>query len=414
MDLSADGAPVRVATDVATDKGALPVRYTSHILTASAAVLLIGGSSVPAAAFWANFANPRSAVMPPESGGSSPTVRRPGSNAPTTASRPIRTPAKPEPAATDLAAKATGPLHIVISIDRQELTLYSDGEPIARSRVSTGTSGHPTPTGVFSVIQKDRWHRSNLYDDAPMYYMQRITWSGVALHQGVVPNHPASHGCVRLPEAFARQLWSATTLGARVIIARGELAPVAISHPGLFAPKRAPQVSQAQSLKAAEEAWAFAQLTSKAPLAGTTVSDLPAASAPEPAAPAGTPRALKGGALSVFISRKEGRLYVRKGFEPLFDVAVTIERAEEPLGTHVLTAMAQNDDSTMRWTVFSMAPAAAGSPASAAGALDRIAIPQEARERISELLAPGASVIISDQGLGPETGKGTDFIVLTR
>ena len=108
----------------------------------------------------------------------------------------------------------------------KHLTLYSDGQPIAHSRVSTGVPGHATPTGVFSVIQKDRWHRSNIYNNAPMYYMQRITWSGVAMHQGVVPSGPASHGCIRLPEAFARQMWGITKLGARVIVTRGDVTPV--------------------------------------------------------------------------------------------------------------------------------------------------------------------------------------------
>ena len=106
--------------------------------------------------------------------------------------------------------------------------------PVAHSRVSTGTPGHPTPTGVFSIIQKDRWHRSNLYGNAPMSFMQRITWSGVAMHQGIVPNYPASHGCIRLPEAFARQLWATTKMGARVIVARGDVTPVAIAHAKLF------------------------------------------------------------------------------------------------------------------------------------------------------------------------------------
>ncbi|MEA2923605.1 MAG: hypothetical protein QOD25_727, partial [Alphaproteobacteria bacterium] len=83
----------------------------------------------------------------------------------------------------DVAAKAKGVLTVVVSISKQQLTLYSDGQPIAHSRVSTGVPGHATPTGVFSVIQKDRWHHSNIYSNAPMYFMQRITWSGVAMHQ---------------------------------------------------------------------------------------------------------------------------------------------------------------------------------------------------------------------------------------
>src|SRR5262249_30676533 len=95
----------------------------------------------------------------------------------------------------DVTAQAKGLLSVIISLDKQRLTLYSDGQPIAHSHISTGVPGHPTPTGVFSVIQKDRWHHSNIYSNAPMYFMQRITWSGVAMHEGVVPNHPASHGC---------------------------------------------------------------------------------------------------------------------------------------------------------------------------------------------------------------------------
>jgi hypothetical protein len=319
------------------------------------------------------------------------------------------------PADSTLAEKAAqGPLQIIISLDKQQLTLYAGGEAIAQSRISSGASGHTTPTGVFSVIEKDRWHRSNIYDNAPMYFMQRITWSGLALHQGVVPNYPASHGCIRLPEAFAKQLWTVTRLGARVIIARGESTPVAISHPRLFAkkPASAPMVSQLDSLAAAQQAWTFAQLASKAPLLGATLTDTSAfgvpASDPNTAQP--SPKPLKAGPVSVFISRKEGKLFVRKGFEPVLDIPVTIANPEMPLGTHVFTAIGQNGDHAMRWNVVSMTRGAG----SAAEALDRVTIPQTARDQISEMMSTGASLIISDEGLGRETGKGTDFIVLTR
>ena len=184
-----------------------------------------------------------------------------------------------------MAAKAKGVLTVVVSIDKQQLTLYSDGQPIAHSRVSTGAPGHPTPTGVFSVIQKDRWHRSNIYDNAPMYYMQRITWSGVAMHQGVVPNGPASHGCIRLPEAFARQMWGITKLGVRVIVAYGDVTPVAISNDRLFALKRRrsrksepeatpeTEVSSADKIKAAYGILETAQL--QPGKGNTTASDAP-------------------------------------------------------------------------------------------------------------------------------------------
>src|ERR1700733_6565538 len=130
-----------------------------------------------------------------------------------------------------------GPLQIIISIADQRVSLFDNGALIARSPVSTGTQGHPTPLGVFSVISKQRWHRSNIYSAAPMPYMQRITWSGIALHAGVVPGHPASHGCIRLKNDFAVRLWHLTKRGTRVIIAHGDVQPVEITNPHLFQPK---------------------------------------------------------------------------------------------------------------------------------------------------------------------------------
>jgi lipoprotein-anchoring transpeptidase ErfK/SrfK len=368
-------------------------------------------------------------------------------------------PAKAKPGAEDVAAKAKGVLSVVISIDRQQLTLYSDGRPVARSRVSTGVPGHPTPTGVFSVIQKDRWHRSNLYYNAPMYFMQRITWSGVAMHQGVVPNSPASHGCIRLPESFARQMWGITKLGMRVIIARSDVTPVAISNERLFTIKREPaepkgeaQAKLPETVGGTANAFELAQLSAakRDGQAFNTASDVSKPLSPaldamayalgRPRETTGPelkpvePRPLKPGPISVFISRKEGKLFVRKGFEPLFDVPVTFEEPDRPLGTHVFTALALNDDNTtLRWNVVSMpgtGPAPAKKPAkgkhveppaapaasasNASEALARVTIPPDGLERISELMSPGASLIISDKGLGSETGKGTDFIVLTR
>ena len=372
-----------------------------------------------------------------------------------------KSPAKAKANTDDVAAKAKGLLSVIISIDKQRLTLYSDGQPIAYSRVSTGVPGHPTPTGVFSVIQKDRWHHSNIYSNAPMYFMQRITWSGVAMHEGVVPNHPASHGCIRLPGAFARQMWGITKLGVRVIITHGEVTPVAISNERLFTLKREPaepkgeaQAKLPETTGGTSNAFELAQLSAArrdGRASNTTVLDVSKPLAPALDAMAyalGTPREttgpefkpvepkpLKPGPISVFISRKEGKLYVRKGFEPVFDAPVTFADPNRPLGTHVFTALAVNgDNTTLRWNVVSMpgagsppvkksvkgkrveTPAApvVGPASNATEALDRVTIPPDALERISELMSPGASLIISDKGLGGETGKGTDFIVLTR
>src|ERR1700709_366864 len=101
--------------------------------------------------------------------------------------------------------------------------------------------GHPTPMGVFSIIQKHKFHHSNIYSGAPMPYMQRITWSGVALHAGVLPGYPASHGCIRMPMGFAVKMWNWTKMGARVVVTPGEIAPSNFSHRVLPSLKVAPQ-----------------------------------------------------------------------------------------------------------------------------------------------------------------------------
>ena len=132
-------------------------------------------------------------------------------------------------------SKPEGPLVIAISIQHQQLKLYDINGLYAEAPVSTGMPGHPTPMGVFSVLEKQRWHRSNIYSGAPMPYMQRITWSGVAIHEGVLPGYPASHGCIRMPGSFAVKMWSWTARGARVVIVPGEVAPSNFSSPKLIA-----------------------------------------------------------------------------------------------------------------------------------------------------------------------------------
>jgi hypothetical protein len=391
---------------------------------------------------------------------------------------------KPEPV-KGFDGMPKGPLQIVVSIANQHVTLYSNGIHVAQGPISTGIPGKPTPTGVFSIIQKDRFHHSNLYSNAPMPFMERITWSGVALHEGPLPGYPASHGCIRMTHDFAVRLWRVAKLGVRVIVARNEVVPVEFSHPGLFQPKAKPeaaavaeaeperragsldQVKVAQATvpepappdaQAARDAVdgtgggakgmpgnppaSAAKIETKAVIADP---QKPAPNALDPAklTPALTlPRgraaeqfAKHSGQLAVLISRKEKRLFVRQGFEPLFDLPIEIEHPEQPLGTHVFTALGFTEDGLgMRWNVMSIpadppraiapkigpngrtaaSPIEAFPPQTAAQALDRIQIPEEAASRIGEILVPGSSLVISDQGLGPETGQGTDFVVLTR
>jgi L,D-transpeptidase catalytic domain len=322
---------------------------------------------------------------------------------------------------------SNGPLQIIISIADQRVSLFDNGTLIARSSVSTGTQGHPTPLGVFSVIGKQRWHRSNIYSAAPMPYMQRITWSGIALHAGVVPGHPASHGCIRLKNDFAIRLWHLTKRGTRVIIAHDDVQPVEITNPHLFKPKAVSGSPESQTATVSGKSFNTAAATRGSPVSNAETPEatsLQFGGAPKKIVP-----------ISVFVSRKLSKLFVRQGFSPLFNVPVKIENPEEPLGTHVFTAMEfQNEGAAVRWTVVSIpeefprmsegatkgreAPAkqtalSVPSPEKANAALDRIEIPQDTVARISELLTPASSLIISDNGFSHETGKDTDFIVVT-
>jgi hypothetical protein len=393
---------------------------------------------------------------------------------------------KRAPAKQPFGELPKGPLQMVVSIGQQHVTLYANGTRVTQAKVSTGTPGHPTPMGVFSVIEKDRYHRSNLYDSAPMFYMHRLTWSGVAMHEGILPGYAASHGCIRMPTDFVSRLWQISKLGVRVVIARNDPAPYEFAHPKLFNPRGRPvaQVSSAEPLEGQRSTAATAEPGSRrlvlaqasatdaveqtqqpaevettqvtpaqavdAPAATPAVETAPGAepekrepTEAEPRKPA-PPRSRAAepskpvGQVAVFISKREKKLFVRQGFIPVFDMPIEIANPEQPLGTHVFTAMEiQDGGGRMRWNAISMPaehlarpvdvrggkrgrnaePASAHvgkAPSTAAEALDRINIPPEAAERISELLTPGSSLVVSDHGLGRETGRYTEFIVLTQ
>lgn len=127
---------------------------------------------------------------------------------------------------------ATGPVVIVVSLPEQTANVYRGGLRIGRSTVSTGRPGHETPAGIYNVLQKERMHHSNKYNNAPMPFMQRLTWDGIALHAGQIPGHPASHGCVRLPLAFAEILYGVTESGVTVVVADETTHGESVLHPG--------------------------------------------------------------------------------------------------------------------------------------------------------------------------------------
>jgi lipoprotein-anchoring transpeptidase ErfK/SrfK len=551
------------------------------------------------------------------------------------ATKQVQTPVKE-------AAKPQGPLIISISISRQNLRVYDANGFFAETPISTGMAGHPTPMGAFSVIQKQKLHHSNIYSGAPMPFMQRITWSGIAMHAGVLPGYPASHGCIRMPTAFAVKMYGWTKMGARVVVTPGELTPTSFSHPLLATQKVMPQpvatdmpktdvpkvdvaakgdkaaaadpasksetsvasldlrlsvghdshmqaamdapsapkplseqtrtadASSSPAIKTSvtmsDAAPSMSPATGNAALSPSAthaaehvVSDEATDATPEPksgavksvaellavnssesenkpveakpmeaaaseirateiaaadhandrapasvdaakteakvadvkaqtlpaeiakpadvakadpkpdesvtatphapaadakkdqarpsdsdkAAPAKPALAMaKGtGPISVFVSRKDGKLYVRQNFAPLFDVPVSIAPNDRPLGTHIFTAEAdKNDSNILHWSVVTLpsrnaerrdddesasrrrkiagaAEIAKPAPAadSPAEALDRLTIPADAMARINDALSTGGSIIVSDQGIAAgETGEGTDFIVSLR
>jgi lipoprotein-anchoring transpeptidase ErfK/SrfK len=139
-------------------------------------------------------------------------------------------PPPPPPPPTPSEALEDGVL-IVVSIPSQRMFVFRKGELWDSSRVSTGKPGHDTPEGIFPILQKKAMHYSNLYDDAPMPFMQRLTWGGVALHAGRVPGYPASHGCIRLPHGFAKKLYGITRFNSTIVIVAGE--PLATAEEAL-------------------------------------------------------------------------------------------------------------------------------------------------------------------------------------
>ncbi len=378
------------------------------------------------------------------------------------------------------------PVFAIVSLRSQRITVHDADGWILRAPVSSGQKGRETPAGIFSVIQKNAEHYSNLYDDAYMPHMQRLTWSGIALHGGVLPGYPASHGCVRMPFDFAARLFDLTAMGMRVIVAPGDVEPVEIAHPALFAPKpgagalaaaRAAEANEAAgkadqarlaavtasreaaramlpvriadnltrraeeqlaaagaALGSATSAEAKAQAEAARAKAVARIAELQAQSAAAKAelqpkldaiaparaaavaaeaARAAAEQAAREVALdlepiSVFVSRKTQRLYVRRAFEPVLESEVTISDPDRPIGTHVFTAMERINGDGLRWTVVSLDE----SPGGARAALGRIVIPPEALDRIAGMVSPRSSLIVSDEGLSPETGNGTDFVVI--
>ena len=182
--------------------------------------------------------------------------------------------ARPAPTKEATAPREAGePIMAIVSIKSQQVTFYDAQGWILRAPVSTGTEGRETPAGVFAVVEKKKDHRSNMYDDAWMPNMHRITWNGIALHGGPLPGYAASHGCVRLPFGFAEKLFDKTQIGMRVVISPNDAAPVEFSHAALFMPNaEAIAAASARAEPLAREAAEAARAADEAKKAAATTA----------------------------------------------------------------------------------------------------------------------------------------------
>jgi hypothetical protein len=472
------------------------------------------------------------------------------------------------------------PMIVVVSAGQQKIDVYRGTNLVTTSAVSTGTAEHPTFIGAFSILEKQRWHHSNMYSAAPMPWMNRITWSGTALHAGVVPGYPASHGCIRLTYAFAPQFFQMSSVGDNVIVSRGRPKPTLVEHPALFQPLPPPPlpvIGQVTSLSPSDSAssplpavaavaspvilakaeaptavdgdvqtqaepdsdqsqtdpvsdrsehtgedsdpnrtHAITPDTSRAvsdpipePATGTaavqdktvadTVTPTPVAPAsdPAPAAPAVPPLAaakVDAGVAAAAVQAAEprsekplrvlftrrtqrdriigvqqilasmgyllaqnfdgtmgkptitaikafqkangmretgvfndelvkkvyeiagkgeppnGHLFVRQDLDHVFDAPVSLRNPDQPLGTHVYTALKfAPGDTKVRWVTLDVQDSGAASP------LDRLEIPDDVRQKVSERLTPGSTFIVADTSINSANlPKGGDFVVLAK
>ncbi|HSI41171.1 MAG TPA: L,D-transpeptidase [Xanthobacteraceae bacterium] len=270
---------------------------------------------------------------------------------------------------------------ILVSLPDQRAYVYRNGVRIGVATCSTGKAGHETPVGVFTILQKDKDHHSSVYDNAPMPFTERLTWSGVALHAGGLPGYPSSHGCVHLPLAFAKLLFTVTHDGTPVIIADAHALPVDVLHPGLVLPADVDAAARAAVAKANAAAGA--------------------AAAPAPAQPA----------VSVVISRADASLIVLQNGDVAFQAPVTIRDAATPLGNVVFVLKSLAGSAT--WTALSYE--GGGAPgAKPTDAIDRISVSGAVNTRLSALLAPGSVMLLTDLPAHSGTRSQPDFVVMAQ
>lgn len=264
----------------------------------------------------------------------------------------------------------SGPVVVLVSIPQQTMHVYRNGILIGRSTVSTGSKGHSTPGGVFSILEKKATHRSKKYDNAPMPYMQRLTWTGIAMHSGALPGYPASHGCVRLPYDFSQLLFKATAKGGTVVVGDGRTpTPHLASNPGLLLAPKEFSPEMLHRLGKDEYDW--------------------------------RPERSPEGPITIVISSADDALYVYRNGNPIGRGAIQVN-GRGALGNHVFTLLEGSTGNpsqlapgreARRW----MRVTSRGRPVEAEQLASRIRFNPGFAQKLADEIKAGTTVVVTDQ-----------------
>jgi hypothetical protein len=270
-----------------------------------------------------------------------------------------------------------GPLLIVASITEQVAYVYRNGVRIARSSVSTGRPGHRTPTGIFTILEKEVHHTSSIYKGAEMPYMERVTWGGIALHAGDLPGYPDSHGCVRLPLEFSKLLFGVTMKGATVIIADEHSAPAETVHPGLFFTRSG---EESEPIAAGQFEW--------------------------------DPNKSPSGPVSMIVSSADKTVYVYRNGVEIGRAGIPNPQVVSPLNDRVFSALQGIDaNGHLRWVQVT-AKGKDTSTESLFLAAQKSGLPTEFLTEARQVISPGATIIFTDKPVDPTTQSHTGFQIV--
>lgn len=265
----------------------------------------------------------------------------------------------------------SGPMTVVVNLDAQRAYVYRNGVRIAATTVSSGKKGHRTPTGVFTILQKNKDHKSNLYNNAPMPYMQRLTWDGIALHAGNLPGYPASHGCIRMPMEFSRLLFADSSMGMTVVVTDDPVVPQTAGANAFLAPvtpKGVPDDPATRHLNAKEK-WRW------------------------------TPEKSPEGPVTIVVSTDSKRAVVYRNGVEIGQTRIAFDKGLE-LATRALQYAGTGPDGQPQWVYLSLPGYETEKGQTVAPeALQKVRIPQDFVRLVYSVIGPGTTLLATTGGI---------------